>query len=212
MTFLEYLLIGILVGVLASAPVGAVNVMAIQKVVSSGFYRGVYVGLGAVVADALFASAAIFGVSAVTNFIESQFYVIEFVGGALLILFGLRICASHPHLKELTQEQNSSSFGDALQAFFLAITNPGAILAFVAMLGSLGELRPSQGNYVAALVLVLGVVFGATAWWIFLAGLVARFKSAIDDHWLSYANKIAGVLLVAFGALIYVKIFWQLIL
>ncbi len=59
MSFFEYALIGFFVGIITTAPVGPVNIMAIQHAVHGGFRQGVFVGLGAVVADTIFAAAAI---------------------------------------------------------------------------------------------------------------------------------------------------------
>lgn len=211
MTFLEYVLIGYFVGILTTAPVGPVNIMAIQHAVHGGFRQGVYVGLGAVIADTIFAAAAIFGVSAVTTFVEGQFDLIEFVGGALLIVFGLKIWNTHPHLDEDGNGRDRGFMGDATAAFFMAITNPGAVLAFIAIFGSLGDFRPPHGDHFGALVMVAGVTGGATSWWVIVSATVSHFKNRIDDEWLDRANHIAGFLLVAFGALIYLKLALDLV-
>lgn len=157
MTFLEYVLIGYVVGILTTAPVGPVNIMAIQHAVRGGFRQGVYVGLGAVVADTIYAAVAIFGVSAVTTFVEGQFDLIEIVGGALLIVFGIKIWNTHPHLTSDGNGRDHGFIGDATAAFFMAITNPGAVLAFIAIFGGLGEFRPAHGDHLGALVMVAGL-------------------------------------------------------
>ncbi|MCV0424254.1 MAG: LysE family translocator [Roseibium sp.] len=206
MTFLEYVLIGYFVGILTTAPVGPVNVMAIQHAVRGGFRHGVFVGLGAVLADTIYATAAIFGVSAITTFIQDQFSLIEIVGGALLIIFGIKIWNTHPHLEKNGNGTEYRFIGDATAAFFMAITNPGAILAFIAIFGALGEFRPPHGDHAGALVMIVGVAAGATSWWILISATVSHFRSRIDDQWLDRANHIAGFILVAFGALIYLKL------
>ncbi len=211
MTFLEYVLIGFLVGIVTTAPVGPVNVMAIQHAVRSGFKHGVYVGFGAVVADTFYAAAAIFGVSAITRFIEGQFDLIEIVGGALLIIFGLKIWNTHPHLEDGDDGKRHGFLGDATAAFFLAITNPGTILAFVAIFGGLGHLRPAHGDTVGALVMVAGVAAGACSWWVFISATVTHFRSRIDDAWLDRANHVAGAILCLFGGLIYLKLAYDLL-
>jgi threonine/homoserine/homoserine lactone efflux protein len=205
-SFFEYALIGFFVGILTTAPVGPVNIMAIQHAVRGGFRQGVFVGLGAVLADTIFAAAAIFGVSAITNFIEGQFDLIEVFGGALLIIFGIKIWNTHPHLTRDGKQREHGFWADATAAFFMAITNPGAVLAFVAIFGSLGDYRPQSGDHFGALVMVAGVAAGATTWWVLVSASVSHFKSRIDDHWLDRANHIAGFLLVLFGALIYLKL------
>lgn len=206
MTFLEYVLIGFFIGILTTAPVGPVNVMAIQRAVHNGFRHGVYVGLGAVIADTIYAVAAIFGLSAVTSFIEGKIDFIEVVGGALLILFGLKIWNTHPHLSKSQNGKKHGFLGDATAAFFLAITNPGTVLAFIAIFGALGDWRPAQGDHLGALLMVAGVSTGATTWWVIVSATVSHFKSRIDDHWLDRANHIAGIVLMVFGGLIYLNL------
>jgi len=205
-TFLEYVLIGFFIGIATTAPVGPVNVMAIQHAVRSGFRHGVYVGLGAVIADTLYAAAAIFGVSAVTRFIEGQLNLIEIVGGGLLMVFGLKIWFTHPHLEKVEAGEEHGFWGDATAAFFMAITNPGTVLAFIAIFGGLGHYRPDHHDYIGALMMVAGVSAGATTWWVLISGMVTHFRARIDDAWLGRANHIAGVILMGFGALIYLKL------
>ncbi|TYC52763.1 LysE family translocator [Rhodobacterales bacterium] len=206
MSYLEYALIGFFIGILTTAPVGPVNVMAIQHAVHKGFKQGVFVGLGAVVADTIFAAIAIFGVSAVTNFVDNRSGTIEIVGGALLIIFGIKIWNTHPHLESDTDGNGRNYLGYTTAAFFLAITNPGAIFAFLTIFGSLGELRPSSGDHFGALVMVAGVTGGAVSWWMFVSYIVSRYKTLIDDKWLDRVNHIAGAVLVIFGGLIYLDL------
>jgi threonine/homoserine/homoserine lactone efflux protein len=186
--------------------------MAIQHAVHGGFRQGVFVGLGAVIADTIFAAAALFGVSAVTRFVEGQFDLIEIVGGALLIIFGFRIWHSHPHLGADGHGNVRGFLGDAAAAFFMAITNPGAVLAFIAIFGALGDFMPPHGDHLGALVMVAGVSCGATSWWVMVSATVSHFKTRINDHWLDRANHIAGALLIVFGGLIYLKLALDLIL
>ncbi len=205
-SFFEYALIGFVVGILTTAPVGPVNIMAIQHAVHSGFRQGVFVGLGAVVADTIYAAAAIFGVSAVINFIKGQSGLIELVGGALLIIFGFKIWHTHPHLNGKGNGFERGFLGDAAAAFFMAITNPGAILAFIFIFGSLGDWRPQHGDHIGALIMVAGVTAGATSWWVFISATVSHFRQSIDDKWLDRVNHIAGVLLISFGLLLYANL------
>ncbi|MDN3718418.1 hypothetical protein QW131_02220 [Roseibium salinum] len=72
--------------------------------------------------------------------------------------------------------------------------------------GALGDYRPEHGNHVGALVMVTGVAGGATSWWILVSAAVSHFRARINDRWLDRANHIAGVILIAFGALIYLNL------
>ncbi|WP_417676136.1 LysE family translocator [Roseibium sp.] len=202
MSFLEFALIGFVIGVITTAPVGPVNIMAIQHAAQQGFRQGLYVGLGAVVADAIYAAAAIFGVSAVTRFVEGQFDLIKTAGAILLIVFGLKIMNTHPHLEREDGSRIKGLWREATAAFFMVLTNPGVVLAYVAIIGGLGKWRPQPGDHSGALAMVLGVALGAASWWALLSAIVTRFSEKMDDHWLDRANRIAGYILIAFGLVI----------
>jgi len=202
LSFLEFAVIGIVIGLITTAPVGPVNIMAIQHAAQRGFRQGLYVGLGAVIADSIYAAAAIFGVSAVTRFVEGQFDLLKTAGAVLLIVFGLKIMNTHPHLDRETGGRVKGIWGEVTAAFFMVLTNPGVVLAYVAIVGGLGHWRPQPGDHSGALAMVLGVALGASAWWAALSAVVTRFSARIDDHWLDRANHIAGYILIAFGLVI----------
>lgn len=197
MGIFEFIALGAAIGIITSAPVGPVNIMAIRNAVQRGTRDGFLVGLGAVLADTIYATVAVFGVSAVTGFIEGQVDVIKLVGGLLLIGFGTIVVRSHPHLE--SESGAANLWTEATAAFFLTLTNPGAVLGFVAIIGGLGSWRPEPGDHLGAMALVAGVSFGAAAWWGGLSLIVNRFSTKLDDRWLERANRIAGTLLVLFG-------------
>lgn len=202
MTLLEFAVIGYAIGIMTTAPVGPVNILAIQHAAQRGFQQGLLVGLGSVVADTLYAFIAIFGVSAVTQFVEGQFDLIKFIGAVLLLVFGFKVMTSRPHFDQGSNDKRKGVFGDVTAAFLMSLTNPGTILAYVAIVGGLGDWRPQHGDHVGALVMVAGVASGATSWWVLVSGIVSRFSGRINDRWLQRANHIAGIIIVGFGLVI----------
>lgn len=202
MTLLEFALIGYVIGIITTAPVGPVNIMAIQHAAQRGFQQGLFIGLGSAVADTLYAFVAIFGVSAVTQFVEGQFDLIKFIGAVLLLIFGIKVLTSHPHLEQDSNKKRKGVLGDVTAAFFMSLTNPGIVLAYVAIVGGLGDWRPQHGDHVGALMMVAGVASGATSWWVLVSGVVAHFSGRINDRWLERANHIAGIIIFGFGLVI----------
>lgn len=201
---LRLVFIGIAIGIAVAVPVGPVNIMAIQRSFRHGFLSGVTAGAGAVVADGLFAVAAAFGVTAVSHFVEDYSDTIQLIGGILLILFGTATFRSHPHLEDGV-EGNPGMLSGFFTAFAMTITNPGAILGFVAIFGSLGSLAPAPGNYLGATGMVLGVIGGSLTWWLFISGFVSRIRHRMTDLWLERINHTAGILLIAFGVALFVR-------
>ena len=54
--------VGVIIGILVSAPVGPVNVLCIQRAIERGFWGGIAAGLGAMLGDGLIALCAALGV------------------------------------------------------------------------------------------------------------------------------------------------------
>lgn len=202
---LTLLIKGAGIGILFSAPIGPVNIMCIQLAFRRGFFAGLAAGLGAVVADVLFAAMAAYGITAVARLIEGYSHAFQLAGGLMLIIFGVRIFTMHPHLDDPNAKQDSV-LGTAVASFGMTVTNPATVLGFFAVFGSLGDLAPQPGDYVGATLLVIGVLIGGAAWWLFVASLVATVRDRMTDRALERINQIAGGVLVLFGGLILARL------
>ena len=193
---------GIGIGLIVSAPVGPVNLMTIQRAFRHGFGSALAAGIGAVLADTLYAAIAAFGVSTIAHFLSGHRFAIQAVGGLLLVGFGWMTVRTHPHLDAEVRPRGEVGTGflpGLLAAFAMTLTNPGAVLGFVAIFGSLGDLTPDHDDYPGALMLVAGVAVGALVWWAGVAALVTRVRGHLNDRWLDRINLGAGGLLMLFG-------------
>lgn len=196
--------IGIFIGIVVSAPVGPVNVLCIGRALRYGFLPAVLAGVGAVIGDGILASIAGFGIAAIAEAIEDHSRLIQFVGGIILVLYGIRVMMLTPRTPQVAQQHVADSALKIIPTTFLiTVTNPGAILGFLAIFGALvgDELLP-EGDYAAAGLLVVSVCGGAMLWWIGLSAVVARIRHLLNESTLRRINVVSGVLLAAFGALL----------
>ncbi|MCF3936097.1 LysE family transporter [Acuticoccus sp. M5D2P5] len=204
MTPLAYIGLGILGGVFVTAPLGPVNVMIMQRAFRYGFMVGLAAGIGASLADVAFATAAAFGISTVSEFVEGHSRLIQLIGGLLIILFGSRILWRQPGFGHpLPVETRRRSPAEvAVTTFFLTITNPATVFGFIAYFSALGEWGPDPDEIWGTVQLLVGVALGTLGWWCGLAAVVTRLRVRITESTLAKVNVIAGALLVGFGALI----------
>ncbi|MEM8854217.1 MAG: LysE family transporter [Pseudomonadota bacterium] len=203
MTPLALIALGILGGIFVTAPLGPVNVMIMQRAFRFGFPSGLAAGLGAALADVVFAAAAAFSISTVRAFIEGHSRVIQLVGGILVAAFGGRILLSHPRFRKSPSDAEPGGLPQtAVATFMLTITNPATVFGFIAYFGALGEWGPQKGDVVGTMQLLLGVGIGTLSWWTGLTALVTRLRVHMTEETLSKINVVAGALLVGFGALI----------
>ena len=78
---------GFLVGVCASAPIGPIAILVVQKSLSKGHKAGFISGLGASVVDTFYAFIAIFALAFAQKFIDDHQNLILLAGGAVLIAY-----------------------------------------------------------------------------------------------------------------------------
>jgi len=198
---IQLVLAGVVIGVLMAAPIGPVNVLVIQRTVARGFWGGLAAGIGAVLGDGMLAAIAAFSIKAISEVMVTYADAIQLVGGLLLIVFGLGLLFKSPALTiPLGQKSRLLEHtGIIPQTFFLAITNPGAILGMATMIGGLGSLIGGLNTYLEALLLVVSVMGGSLLWWLGLSELIATIRHRLTEGRLKLINRIAGVVLMGFG-------------
>lgn len=204
---IQLVLAGIGVGLLVAAPIGPVNVLCIQRAVTNGFWGGLAAGIGAMLGDGLLAAIAAFSVTAISDVLIAYSGLIQLVGGVLLIIFGIGLLFAPPMLLIAPGQKSHlwDHWGIIPQTFFLTISNPGAILGMLALIGGLGSLIGGLDTYLEALLLVVSVMGGSLLWWLGLSELIATIRHRLTESRLKLINRIAGTLLIAFGAVLLVN-------
>ena len=150
-------------------------------------------------ADGGYGGIAGFGVSWVAEFLLAYQDTLRLLGGAFLLILGLRILARGP-----AQEAGHSAQSDSrpvlafTSCFLLTLTNPMTILAFVAVFAGLGLVEATT-NIGTGVVLVLGVFLGSAFWWLALSGLVALLRGRVTPRILVWVNRVSGAILTGFG-------------
>ncbi|MYZ48156.1 LysE family translocator [Propylenella binzhouense] len=206
MSALIHVLIGFLIGIAVSIPVGAVAIMTAERAVHRGFAAAMAAGTGGALADTVFAAVAAFGVSAISDELEDHAVLLQIVGAALLVAVGWRIARRHSRLRGPGAAGGRSAVGAFLGAFTLTITNPGALLGSAVLFSALGPLAPEEGDIGAALTLVLGVAIGCLCWWTLVATTIATHRHRLPEDWLNRLSHWAGFALIGFAALILLQL------
>jgi threonine/homoserine/homoserine lactone efflux protein len=196
---------GIAAGLLISVPLGPVGVLIIRKTMNRGRFSGYAGGIGATVADAFFAIIAGFGVSIITNFIDTYQMEIRILGGLILGILAYRIFSSNV-VNEIRQKgKKSNLWSDFMHTYFLTLSNPLTIIVIGAIFAAGGPGRNAGESEI--LTLISGVMIGAASWWLVLVTLVNLFRKNIRLKTLWYLNKITGILIFVFAFLVFLSAF-----
>jgi len=205
---IQLVLAGLGIGLLMAAPIGPVNVLVIQRAVAKGFWGGLAAGLGAVLGDGVLAAVGAFSIAAISDVMLAYGDTIQLVGGALLVAFGLALLLRRPVMTTPPHERSHilDHMGIIPQTFILTVTNPGAVLGMAAMIGGLGSLIGGLNTNLEALILVAAVMGGSLLWWLGLSELIATIRHKLTDNGLKMINRVAGFILLAFGATLIIEI------
>jgi threonine/homoserine/homoserine lactone efflux protein len=192
---------GIIVGLLASIPLGPIGVICIQRTLNKGKLSGFLSGLGAASADTIFAAIAGFSLTIIISFIEEKQIIFQAIGGVIVFLLGIKIFYTNP-IRQLRRHKRkkNSLLEDYLSVLLVTITNPLAVFLFIALFASLGIVSEDT-SWVHSLVTTSGVLIGAMLWWYILTSLVDIFRERFRLKQLWWINKISGAVIVVLGAI-----------
>ena len=189
---------GFLVGICASAPLGPVAILMIQKSLSKGHLAGFLSGLGATVSDTCYAFIAIFALAFAQRFIDAHQSLILLVGGIILVLVGASMALSKPYKKKRRRDAISASPKDFGQAVAMAFTNPGAIFVMFALFAFFGLAKDEPHTW-KIVPLILSVSLGSMTYWFFTSWLISKFQNVFKMRTIIWISRIMGGLVVMLG-------------
>jgi threonine/homoserine/homoserine lactone efflux protein len=189
---------GIVAGFAIAAPVGPIGILCIRRTLSNSYILGLFTGLGAGLADTFYGAVAGFGLSSISNFINTHDFYLRLFGGLLVGWIGISIARSHPRDMNLGNNGETSLIHALTSAFFLTLSNPITLLVFAAAFAAMG-IKPIDESHTQASTLVMGVFVGATAWWFSLSTAVRLLHHKLSDNQLHWINRISGILLIGFS-------------
>jgi threonine/homoserine/homoserine lactone efflux protein len=198
-----FFLKGLIIGFAMAVPIGPIGIMCIRKTLAEGHIRGLFIGLGAATADSLYSSIAAFGLTFVSDVITSQPFWLRLVGGSLLLFLGIRIFRAKRKDPTIPSD-NKGLLRSYISTFFLALTNPMTIFAFVAVFAAFGSGH--RFSIISAYILVLGVFTGSCLWFLTLGYAATLFRKKLDVGGLRWVNRISGGLIILSGVVAFVSL------
>jgi putative LysE/RhtB family amino acid efflux pump len=187
------------IGIAVAAPVGAMGVLCIQRVLSHGWRAGAFTGAGIASADALFAGLAAFGLTALSQVLVSFQTPLRIGGGLVLVWLGWRAIVTPPAHEAAVAGGGWRAGSLYTSAFALTLTNPTTIMAFGAVFASAGLV--AEATPASAGVATLGVALGSLSWWLALSTGVALMRHKVSDGGIRRVNRASGAVVVGFGLL-----------
>lgn len=198
--FLEIIFKGIVIGICASAPMGPVGILTVQRTQKKGRWYGFVTGVGASVSDLLYAIITGFGMSFVMNLINDPVYkfYLQLIGGLMLFGFGAYSFINNPLKKAHTSSGSRGSLvHNGITGFFVTVSNPLIIMLFMALFAQFAFIIPEHTFEMC--IGFISILFGALLWWYGLTWLIAKIKNKFDEMGVVLLNKIIGSVVMIFS-------------
>ena len=192
------------VGLIIAIPVGPIAILIFKRSLGIGYLAGLASGIGAALADALFALMASIGVLALTGWIEESIVWFRPIGGIFLIFLGIHFFfKKSPALQTdevLTPRYLHHYPWEVVSTFLLTLTNPLTIFAFVALFTGV-HLIPLSPTKVHHFEVTLGVFCGSLLWWCLIVLLSHPIKRVISPQRIHHLMQVLAVVLIALGVM-----------
>jgi threonine/homoserine/homoserine lactone efflux protein len=195
-----FFLIGFAAGVLTGIPIGPVNVAVIDAAYRHTLRRAIAVGMGGALADCLYATLGVLGVTPVLKANPSVPPVLYGISGLILVGYGFLTARSRPVTPASSEAPRAPNPSKEMWSGFtvglaLIALNPAALITWVVILGS---ILPDDATTTNGLSLAVGVLVGSFIWFSAVAILTHRGKHLLGDKAV-WIPRIIGVGLMGYG-------------
>ena len=124
---------GLIIGIIASAPMGPVGILCIQRTLQKGRSYGIVTGAGAALSDLFYALITGAGMSFVIDFVDNERNVfwLKLVGSVMLFIFGIWTFVADPRKSfRPVSHSKGTLFHNFITSFFVTVSNPLIIFCF----------------------------------------------------------------------------------
>lgn len=207
-------LIGIIIAFAISAPMGAVAIFIIHRIIVKNWESSIWIGVGSILANVIFGLLSSIGVSFLSVFISQEKRSLGILGAIFLFYIGLNVMFSRSNFfileekkkeKSLIKPEVKSALKDLSAGFLLTITNPLTFLAILGLMAWLGGGK-EVGSVKYVITTIGGLICGLVFWWAGVFGVVSFVKSRIKIPSFKIINKVFGLLLVAASVILLIRL------
>ncbi len=207
------LVLGFVLAFLGSIPIaGPIAVIVLSKGLEHRGRAGLFIAIGAAVAEAIYAFLAFWGFSAVLGRYPTLVPATRLVGCLILIGLGMYLALKPPKSKEAQQQKDKTGVvgvRNILLGFSMTVVNPTLLVTWTAAVGaahSSGILELLPHN---AFPFSVGVCGGIIAWFALMLMLLAKFHDKMKPEKMQVIIKTIGAALVVLGTGFAIRVLWK---
>lgn len=171
---------------------GPANALCLRQTLRAGWLAGITAGAGALVADTLYGSAAVYGLSLAADWVQSNVTMLRLVAAGVLVLIATYLIRATPDT-ELGEGRPHASLAGFATCFAVTLSNPLAIFTIAALLAALGASGVAERQPAAA---TIGIALGCAIWWTSVTTITARMRHSFSAQALHRVHVAVGSLML----------------
>ncbi len=201
---IEPVVTGIGFGLILAVMIGPVFFTILQTSLHEGFRAGAFLATGVLISDACWISITYLFAAQLDLTGEYRYYT-GWIGGLLLILFGLSMLLSKVKVKDVDDNKSTVHAKFILKGFLLNTFNPAVPIFWLGAI-SVIKLKENYSTLHEAIFFgtVLTTVFATD---IFKSFIAHRLKKILKPIVLLWINRLVGTILIVIGLRMIVKLY-----
>jgi threonine/homoserine/homoserine lactone efflux protein len=206
-TILDIIFKGFIIGVVASAPMGPVGVLCIQRTLNKGRWFGFVTGIGAALSDIIYALLTGYGMSFVLDYINKNVFFLQLLGSVMLLAFGYYTFRSNPvaALRPVKQGKAKGTYlHNFITAFVVCVSNPLIIFLFIGLFARFAFVQHGVVLF-EAVTSYVAIFTGALCWWLCITFFVNKLRKHFNLRGIWIINRVFGavVMIASLAGLIF---------
>lgn len=192
-----------LIGMIASAPMGPVGILCVQRTLNKGRWYGFVTGVGAACSDIIYALLTGLGMSVVIDLINKpqNIYFLQIMGSVVLLLFGIHCFRTNPTKNmHISGQKKGTLLYNGITAFWVTFLNPLIIFLFLAVFAQFAFILPNHP--IEMIVGFLSIFAGAIAWWFGLTSLIDKIRSVFNTDGIIVINRAIGSVVIVVSIIV----------
>ncbi len=197
---------GLLLGLIFIVSFGPIFFALIETSISRGFPAAAAMATGTMISDVFYILVAFVGVN--TFFENAHFkFWLGTCGGVLLIIFGIIHLFKKPKIEkvELNESIQSGYIGYALKGFAINVLNPFVFIFWFSTMGIISVEYAS--SRIDRLIFFAGVITCIYSSDILKSYIADQISHLLNFRLMIWLNRIAGTVMLYFGADLLYKVF-----
>lgn len=216
LSLLITVIFGILLGIIICIPIGPINLITIKLTTKNKRTDALFLALGGSLMDVVYFLVFLLGLSFI-HFSDKTTMVFKLLGISFIFLLGLVEVVKYFKVLKLSNDESkkelevveskTSGFLSFVSGVVIYTSNP----TLVASMSGLAAFVKSSGFVPMTLPFIILFSFfagvGTFLWFVFLTGLVVRYKNKFNDQFMLKLNLSFGVLIMIVAMVMATRLF-----